>query len=110
MPLADWTDFTAAWVCRIYGQLINTLSALESDNIIHRNLNPSTILVSLLQAWVVSFSHFTTTSATRMWKGNLTYNSPEVRESHSYNTRANVYSLNIVFSKFILPRVAHGEV
>lgn len=87
------------WISLIYGHIVDALSWPAENNIIHRDLQPATIIVSSTRAWLSGFSEFVETTLTRKWIGNPTYCAPEVSLSHSYDTRADVYSLSKVMSE-----------
>jgi serine/threonine protein kinase len=101
------TDMGFYLSCEIFDQMLKGVHFLHSQNppIIHRDLNPYNILIKLQTHIknIVKIADFGLSTIHRRLDqehssdvGNIKYAAPEVLDSNTYDTRADIYSLGMI--------------
>lgn len=86
---------------KIFAQLLNAFKSIIKDNILHRDLKPSNILFhnNIIKiadfGFCKSLSHSHDMTTTMV--GSPIYMAPEVLKGMSYNSKADIWSLGVVF-------------
>jgi serine/threonine protein kinase len=91
---------------QIFIQILEGVNHLHKQNLIHRDLKPANILLkkSKPKGFCVKIAdfglmalHAFAEQSHSIDKGTPKYTAPEVINSENYNTKADVYSLGIIF-------------
>jgi tRNA A-37 threonylcarbamoyl transferase component Bud32 len=97
--------------CQLFIQILQSVQYLHEENIIHRDLNPYNIMltipqnsgkfIKILDFGLIAFHEFDGQLHSSD-KGNIDYIAPEVYEGKKYNTKADIYSLGILLSELFV--------
>ena len=103
LSLKNYGSFTEEKSISYIKQIINGYRAIKQASIIHRNLEPSNILISGLELKIADYSDaierrdtFLTCKKEEI-VGNLLFQPPEVLEKYSYSQKSDVYAIGMIF-------------
>jgi serine/threonine protein kinase len=93
--------------CEIFIEILECVSFLHKQNVIHRDLKPPNILITegingrfiKIADLGLSKIHEKNDQSHTQFLGTLNYMAPEVVKSKKYNTKADIYSLGVIIKE-----------
>jgi len=100
--------------CRKARRILECVLALHSNNIIHRNLKPSALLVKGRDLYLTNFLNAIQLENPEMqndevYGGSLVYRAPEAISSPQFTKKSDIYSIGVILYEMIFGVPPHSE-